>query len=123
MKTIDLKSRDPGNKGLIRLFLAGDVMTGRGVDQILLHPDDPALHEDYIKDARGYVELAVRASGTIPRPVEPAYIWGDVLREMEREAPDVRIINLETSVTRSDDYWKWKEVHYRMNPENIDECY
>jgi poly-gamma-glutamate synthesis protein (capsule biosynthesis protein) len=39
---------------------------------------------------------------------------------LERESPDVRIINLETSVTRSDDHWKWKEVHYRMHPENID---
>ena len=29
----------------IRLFLCGDVMTGRGIDQVLPHPNDPTLHE------------------------------------------------------------------------------
>ena len=120
MKVSDIKIGHAKNKGSIKICLAGDVMTGRGIDQILLHPGDPALYEDYVKDARGYVELAERASGPIPRLRDPSYIWGDALSELERLAPDVRIINLETSVTRSDDYWKWKEVHYRMNPENID---
>ena len=32
----------------IRLFLCGDVMTGRGIDQVLPHPADPTLHEPYI---------------------------------------------------------------------------
>ena len=36
----------------IRLFLCGDVMTGRGIDQVLPHPNDPTLHEPYIGDAR-----------------------------------------------------------------------
>jgi poly-gamma-glutamate synthesis protein (capsule biosynthesis protein) len=31
----------------------------------------------------------------------------------------VRIVNLETSITTSGDYWPGKEVHYRMNPRNI----
>src|SRR5581483_12526713 len=39
-------------------FLCGDVMTGRGVDQILPHPNRPELHEPYVHDAREYVELA-----------------------------------------------------------------
>ncbi|HET8562231.1 MAG TPA: CapA family protein [Candidatus Binatia bacterium] len=29
------------------------------------------------------------------------------------------MVNLETTITRSDTYWQDKEVHYRMNPENI----
>jgi poly-gamma-glutamate capsule biosynthesis protein CapA/YwtB (metallophosphatase superfamily) len=95
-------------------------MTGRGIDQILLHPSDPVIHESYMKDARGYVEIAEKISGPIPRPVTPGYIWGDSLDEMERLSPDLRIINLETSITKSDDYWKQKGVHYRMHPENID---
>jgi poly-gamma-glutamate capsule biosynthesis protein CapA/YwtB (metallophosphatase superfamily) len=33
--------------------------------------------------------------------------------------PDLRIVNLETSVTKCDDYWKSKGINYRMNPENI----
>jgi poly-gamma-glutamate capsule biosynthesis protein CapA/YwtB (metallophosphatase superfamily) len=105
---------------LITLFLCGDVMTGRGIDQILPHPSDPAIHESYMKDARGYVEIAERENGPIPRSVSPAYIWGEALDELERAAPDLRIINLETSVTKSADYWKGKEIHYRMHPENID---
>ena len=105
---------------MINLFLCGDVMTGRGIDQILPHPSDPAIHESYMKDARRYVEIAERVNGPIPRSVAPGYIWGDALGELENVAPDLRVINLETSVTKSDDYWKGKAVHYRMHPENID---
>ena len=31
----------------------------------------------------------------------------------------MRIINLETSVTVSEDYWRNKAINYRMNPKNI----
>ncbi len=105
---------------MITVFFCGDVMTGRGIDQILLHPSDPVIHEGYIKDARGYVEIAEKVNGPIPRSVAPAYIWGDALDELERVAPDLKMINLEISITRSDDYWKGKGIHYRMHPENID---
>jgi len=105
---------------LITLFLCGDVMTGRGIDQILPHPSDPAIHEAYVKDARRYVEIAEKVNGPIPRSVAPGYIWGDALDKLERVAPDLRIINLETSVTKSNDHWEGKEIHYRMHPENID---
>ncbi len=94
-------------------------MTGRGIDQVLPHPSDPRLHEPYVKSAAGYVELAERAHGPIEIPVDYAYIWGDALQELERVAPDVRLINLETSVTASDDYWEDKGIHYRMHPANI----
>jgi poly-gamma-glutamate capsule biosynthesis protein CapA/YwtB (metallophosphatase superfamily) len=100
------------------LFLCGDVMTGRGIDQILPHPSDPLIHEDYVKDARKYVELAESVNGKIPRRVEWSYIWGDALPELERLAPDARIINLETSVTASHDFWPDKGINYRMHPAN-----
>ena len=58
-------------------------MTGRGIDQVLPHPNDPRLHELYIGDARSYVELAERVNGAIPRPVEFDYIWGDALVELD----------------------------------------
>lgn len=103
----------------VLLFLAGDVMTGRGVDQILPHPSPPALREPFVTDARDYVQLAEQASGAISRPVDPAYVWGDALAEWERHAPALRIVNLETSVTRSDDYAPDKGIHYRMHPDNI----
>lgn len=104
----------------LRLFLAGDVMTGRGIDQVLRQPSDPRLLEPFVRDARGYVELAEQASGPIPRRVAPEYIWGEALAELERERPDVRIVNLETSVTTSDEFWPGKSIHYRMHPANID---
>lgn len=110
--------RPPADSSLITLFLCGDVMTGRGIDQIMPHPSDPRLHESYVRSALGYVELAERASGPITKPVAFSYIWGDALEELERVAPDVRMINLETSVTRSDD-WVAKGINYRMHPENI----
>jgi len=118
--TSEESDRPPSRSDTITLFLCGDVMTGRGIDQILPHPSDPVIHEGYMKDARGYVEIAEKVSGPIPRSAAPAYIWGDALDELERMAPDLRIINLETSVTKSDDYWKGKGIHYRMHPENID---
>jgi poly-gamma-glutamate capsule biosynthesis protein CapA/YwtB (metallophosphatase superfamily) len=104
---------------VITLFLGGDVMTGRGVDQVLPHPGDPRLHESYMTSAVGYVELAESRTGPIPRPVDFGYVWGDALAELARVGPDVRIVNLETAVTTSDDHWPDKEVHYRMHPANI----
>lgn len=104
---------------LVTLFLCGDVMTGRGIDQALPHPSDPTLHEPYMKSAKGYVEIAARAYGPIAQPVDFSYVWGEALAEWDRVAPDLRLINLETTVTKSSDYWIGKEVHYRMNPENI----
>lgn len=103
----------------VTLFLCGDVMTGRGVDQVMPHPSDPAIHERYMKSARGYVKLATDAHGSIPEPVEPDYVWGDALDEFERFKPAVKLANLETAITQSDDDWQGKGVHYRMHPQNI----
>jgi len=101
------------------LFLAGDVMTGRGVDQILPHPGAPHIYEGYARSALDYVELAARVHGTIDRPVDFAYIWGAALDVLERVRPDVRVVNLETAVTTSEDAWPGKGIHYRMHPANV----
>jgi poly-gamma-glutamate synthesis protein (capsule biosynthesis protein) len=102
----------------VTLFLCGDVMTGRGIDQILPQPCDPAIHEPYMDSALGYVQLAEEANGPIPRPVDASYIWGDALAEFQRVKPQARIINLETAVTCSEDRMA-KGINYRMNPANI----
>lgn len=111
--------KETANPDHITIFLAGDVMTGRGIDQILPHPSEPVIHEPYVKNAFKYVHIAERASGPIPWPVDWPYIWGDALGELTRLAPDVRMINLETSVTASDDFWPHKGINYRMHPDNI----
>ena len=102
----------------MRLFLCGDVMTGRGIDQILPRPSDPSLYEPYVRSALAYVDLAERASGAIPRAVPFDYVWGDALAEIERRKPDFRIINLETSIT-TDGTAEAKGINYRMHPENV----
>lgn len=100
----------------LSLFLCGDVMTGRGIDQVLPHPNNPILYESYVKNAQDYVKLANRIHGSIAQPVDFAYIWGYALGAM-KEA-DVRIINLETSITNTNDYLN-KGINYRMHPKNI----
>jgi poly-gamma-glutamate capsule biosynthesis protein CapA/YwtB (metallophosphatase superfamily) len=101
------------------LFLCGDVMTGRGIDQVLPYHNNPRLYEPYVTTAQVYVEIAERMNGPIPAPVDFSYVWGDALTEFQRVMPDVRIINLETAVTTSEDHWKAKGIHYRMHPANI----
>jgi len=105
-------------EGDISLFLCGDVMTARGIDQILPYSVDPRLHEPFATSALDYLRLAERAHGAIPRPVDFGYIWGDALVEWDRVAPDVRIANLETSLTTHDDWQRGKGIHYRMHPAN-----
>jgi poly-gamma-glutamate capsule biosynthesis protein CapA/YwtB (metallophosphatase superfamily) len=103
----------------VRMFLCGDVMTGRGIDQILPFPGDPAIYEPYLRNAKDYVRLAEERNGVIPKPLNFSYVWGDALFQLDRADSDVRLINLETSVTESREYWRGKQVQYKMNPENI----
>lgn len=108
----------PDAGGALSLFLSGDVMLGRGIDQILAHPSKPVLYEPSLHDARDYVALAERASGHIPHPVDAAYVWGDASSELQQRRPDLRIINLETSITRHETPWPGKGIQYRMHPDN-----
>jgi poly-gamma-glutamate capsule biosynthesis protein CapA/YwtB (metallophosphatase superfamily) len=110
----------PDRSRQVTLLLAGDVMTGRGIDQILTCSCPPRLHERVVTSALDYVALAERANGPIPRPAEPTYPWGDALELLEHRSPDLRIINLETSVTTADRPFAEKEIHYRMHPGNLD---
>jgi poly-gamma-glutamate synthesis protein (capsule biosynthesis protein) len=101
------------------LFLCGDVMTGRGVDQVLSHPGDPRLAEPFVTDAREYVALAEARHGRIPAPAADHDIWGDALAEFDRVRPDLRVLNLETAVTTSAAVWPAKGINYRMHPRNV----
>jgi poly-gamma-glutamate capsule biosynthesis protein CapA/YwtB (metallophosphatase superfamily) len=102
----------------ITIFLGGDVMIGRGIDQVLPNPSDPRLYEEYVTSALDYVALAEAANGPIPRRAGYAYVWGEALAELERVRPDARIVNLETSVTSSSTP-EPKGINYRMHPKNV----
>src|SRR4030095_10058684 len=93
-------------------------MTGRGIDQVLPRPSRPELHEDYIRSALDYVELAERAHARAPRPVTVCSVWGALLSGLESRSPDCRVVNLETSVTTSEQAAP-KGINYRMHPANV----
>ena len=101
-------------------MLAGDVMLGRGIDQILRHSVDPAIYESYARSATDYVALAEEKNGPIPRHAPPEYVWGDALPILAARQPRARIVNLETAVTTSDRPWPGKGINYRMHPANVD---
>ena len=107
---------EPGQDG-ITLFLCGDVMLGRGIDQIMHCPSDPTLYESYVTSALGYVELAERAHGPIPRDCPFDYVWGDSLNDLDAAHPAARIVNVETSITTSMSPVP-KGINYKMHPGN-----
>jgi poly-gamma-glutamate synthesis protein (capsule biosynthesis protein) len=73
-----------------------------------------------MKSAKGYVELAIHANGPLPSDYERFdYVWGYALDEFKRVQPDSKIINLETSITTSEDWWRGKGINYRMHPKNV----
>ncbi|MDA8090965.1 MAG: CapA family protein [Nitrospiraceae bacterium] len=102
----------------MRLFICGDVMTGRGIDQTLPHPNNARIYESFMESAIGYVELAERKNGPIPRQAGISYIWGDALEELKRFGPDFSLINLETAVTKNEEH-EYKGINYRMHPGNV----
>ncbi len=102
----------------MKIMLTGDVMLGRGLDQIQRFPAPPDIHERYCTSALDYVVLAERVHGPIPRKVAPDYVWGDALNEIEARGAEFRIVNLETAATLSEHYLP-KGINYRMNPANL----
>jgi poly-gamma-glutamate synthesis protein (capsule biosynthesis protein) len=89
------------------------------MDQILPHPGSAELREPSITDARTYVALAEHLNGPIPAPTDVTWPWGEALSLLDEFSPDVRLINLETSITGNGEFAPRKAVHYRMHPDNI----
>lgn len=107
-------------EGKFKVFLCGDVMLGRGIDQALPHSVAPVLYESYVRDARDYIRLAERENGQVELPLSYRYLWGDALKVWKENEPDLKLINLETSITTHDIPWKGKGIHYRMHPKNVE---
>ena len=108
-----------GDSAKLTLFVCGDLMLGRGIDQILAHPGDDRLYETHMKSARGYVDLAERRNGRIAAPASDDYVWGDAIGELHRRRPAWRVANLETAVTARGNPWPGKGIHYRAHPANV----
>ena len=111
------------NSNCIRIGFTGDVMIGRGIDAILPHHVDGRLHESFVKHAQTYVDLAVRENGQLSQDELSSkgfsYIWGDLSDDLNNL--DCLVINLETSLTISNDWAPNKGIHYRSHPLNV-EC-
>lgn len=114
----DPRSPEAMGEGLT-LFVCGDVMLGRGIDQILPFPSDPILDEPVATSAIDYVRYAESVNGSIPLPSSFGYVWGDALTDLRVARPDASIVNLETSITTSmsEEPKLW---NYKMSPANID---
>jgi poly-gamma-glutamate synthesis protein (capsule biosynthesis protein) len=80
------------DRSRVRVCLAGDVLVGRGIDQILTHPGDPTIHEPWLRSTLQYVDLAELQSGPLPQGVDPDYIWGDMLERLDAQAPMAFIV-------------------------------
>ncbi|KAL6057719.1 Polyglutamate biosynthesis protein, variant 3 [Balamuthia mandrillaris] len=102
-------------KSLFRVLAVGDVMLGRLVDGLFpTHNDDPehAGHaKRYLKAVSGGPERLAQY-----KKQQYKFVWGDTL-PLFQEA-DVRVINLETSVT-THDVKNPKTFNYRMHPANL----
>lgn len=110
-------------QGSICLGFTGDVMLGRGIDAILPFHVDGTLYESYMRHAIGYVNLAIKENGPLPqneiKECGSNYIWGDLIGTF-KSIPDMMIVNLETTLTTSNDYAKGKGINYRAHPSNVE---
>ena len=55
-------------------------------------------------DARTYVGSAEKVERPDSAPVDFAWPWGEAMPLMDEFAPDVRVINLETSITAGGEF-------------------
>src|SRR5205807_1016547 len=99
------------------IFLCGDVMLGRGIDQILKYKNNPELFEQYVTNATYYVPLNMKQFTRTY--VSDDYVWGELLYENMFKKSNLKIINLETSITTVREPYKDKPVLYKMHPKNI----
>ena len=102
----------------LTIFLCGDVMLGRGIDQIMKYKNDPTLYESSVSNAKYYVPKEMAIYTEPNKFVSYDYFWGDLLLEPLFIKSNLKIINLETSITSNNEHEN-KAVLYKMNPKNI----
>ncbi|KAJ5713436.1 uncharacterized protein N7483_010617 [Penicillium malachiteum] len=94
------------------LTLVGDVMLARQVDQLL------PTSIDSPRDARNVSDLKSKHPSTLnENAYTPSAPWGTTLPLLR--STDLFLINLETSVTTTNQAWPNKTYNYRMHPANL----
>ena len=70
-------------RALVTLFFCGDLMTGRGIDQILPAQSPPELFD--LREGRSECMWRSPRSGMAPFPsnVDYRYIWGEALEILD----------------------------------------
>jgi poly-gamma-glutamate capsule biosynthesis protein CapA/YwtB (metallophosphatase superfamily) len=106
-----------GQDCILSFFAATSCLGGASIRSCRIRAT-PTLYEAYVTSALGYVRLAERAHGPIPRKCAYDYVWGDALADLEAARPHARIINLETSITAGTSPLP-KGINYKMHPENV----
>ena len=102
----------------VRLFLGGDIMAGRAIDQMFqVHNPEKFGKPDHIP-ASQYRAWSEALYGGEFSPIKHDYIWGTALGIIDRANVDFRLANMEMAVTTSDD-WFSKTFNFRMHPANI----
>jgi len=97
-------------------------MPARAIDWVLPKPTRGELREGVCAHAAEYAFLAERKAGVLidRSRVTPRSLIGDLPAVVRDRAPIAHgIINLETSVTRSEDFAPGKAVCYRASEENV----
>ncbi|KAI9661928.1 MAG: hypothetical protein M1821_009168 [Bathelium mastoideum] len=99
-----------GPNRAFQLIFTGDVMLGRLIDQLLpTHVHEPSEQQFVQRIKRSNPALG---NYSISTP------WGNVLPLLQ--SADLRLINLETSMTSHDIKWPNKVFNYRMHPANVE---
>jgi poly-gamma-glutamate synthesis protein (capsule biosynthesis protein) len=105
----------------MKVITCGDVMTGRGIDQLFHKSSNPEIHETFVKDARNYLTLCQNCT-IKPNSQSSNYVWEKFSLNQQKKENKVNLVigNLETSITESNDFWPGKGIHYRMHPLNTE---
>lgn len=108
----------PPGEDRVRIFLGGDVMTGRAIDRLFAeHLPDDFDRPGHVPASR-YLAWSAALHGAEPAPLRHDYVWGAALGVLDRQQPDLRLVNLEVAVTRSDARAD-KHFVFRMHPANV----
>lgn len=115
-------SRAFTSSSVVRLFLAGDFMPGRGIDAVMPRPCPLEIREGFCTSSIEYARLAERKhKKRFPenQTLSARDVLGEASKLIERYEPHVKLINLETSVTKKSTFYPNKGINYRASEENV----